>query len=188
MSAHEIPLTLPLEPQVISTLRAGDLVSLTGVLYTGRDAAHARFDALLNKGKPLPVSLAGQTIFYVGPCPPPPGRPIGACGPTTSSRMDKYAPRLLDLGLAAMLGKGPRSPAVHEAIIRNRAVYFAATGGAAQLLAQRVKSAEVCACPDLLSEAVYRLEVKNFPAVVAIDSLGNDLYELGPRQYLDSLK
>lgn len=172
-------LNLPLDRTVLPTLRAGDEVLLTGVLYTGRDAAHKRMVACLDEGNPLPVDLNGQVIYYVGPCPAPPGRPIGSAGPTTSGRMDAYAPRLLDMGLAGMIGKGLRDDRVKEAIVRNKAVYFGAIGGAAALLADRVESCEVVAFAELGTEAIHRLVVRDFPVFVIIDASGHDLYESG---------
>lgn len=179
----EYQLTTPLSPAALAPLRAGDSVLLSGVLYTGRDAAHKRMTALLEAGEPLPFDPRGAAIYYTGPCPAPPGFPIGSCGPTTSYRMDSFAPRLLDAGLAVMIGKGGRSPAVMEAIVRNGAVYLAATGGAGALLAARVQSSRVIAFDDLGTEAVHELIVRDMPLIVAIDSRGGNLYEEGPRQY-----
>lgn len=174
---------LPATREALSALRAGDRVLLYGQIYTGRDAAHRRMDECLRRGEPLPIPLLGQAIYYVGPCPAPPGRPIGACGPTTSGRMDAYAPALLERGLLAMIGKGQRSAAVKEAMVRAGAVYFAATGGAGALLMQCVTACERIAYEDLGTEAIHRLTVEGMPAIVAIDSMGNDLYETGPREY-----
>ena len=176
-------LTLPLSREKVSALRAGDLVRLTGPLYTARDAAHKRLIALMAEGKPLPLPIRDQVLYYVGPTPAPPGLPIGSAGPTTSYRMDSYTPALLDAGLAGMIGKGVRSREVIGAMIRNKAVYFGATGGAAALLARSVTEAEVIAFPDLGTEAIRRLTVSAFPAIVLIDSLGNSLYETGPALY-----
>lgn len=176
-------LTLPLSRESVSALRAGDLVRLTGPLYTARDAAHKRLTALMAEGKPLPMPIRDQVLYYVGPTPAPPGLPIGSAGPTTSYRMDSYTPALLDAGLAGMIGKGVRSREVIGAMIRNKAVYFGATGGAAALLARCVTGAEVIAFPDLGTEAIRRLTVSAFPAIVLIDSLGNSLYETGPALY-----
>lgn len=178
-----ISITAPFGRKALKALRAGDSVLLSGTILTGRDAAHKRLIALLDEGKPLPVDLADQAIYYAGPCPPKPGDVIGSCGPTTSGRMDAYAPRLLDLGLAAMIGKGFRRPQVVEAIKRNGAVYFAATGGAGALIAQCVKEARVLAFEDLGTEAVRALSVENLPLIVAIDSEGTDLYQAGPAKY-----
>ncbi len=176
-------LTMPLSRENVSALRAGDLVRLTGPLYTARDAAHKRLIALMAEGKPLPLPIRDQVLYYVGPTPAPPGLPIGSAGPTTSYRMDSYTPPLLDAGLAGMIGKGVRSREVIGAMIRNKAVYFGATGGAAALLARSVTKAEVIAFPDLGTEAIRRLTVSAFPAIVLIDSLGNSLYETGPALY-----
>ncbi len=178
-----IKLQLPLDPEQVKTLRAGDLVSLSGVLYTARDAAHKRLVAALDQGEPLPLAIDGATIYYAGPCPAKPGRPIGSAGPTTSGRMDAYAPRLLAQGLVAMIGKGARTEAVIEAMKQHGAVYFGATGGAGALLAQRIKSAEVVAYGDLGAEAIRRLVVEDFPVIVLIDSQGNNLYESGPKAW-----
>jgi fumarate hydratase subunit beta len=178
-----IRLHFPLSLEDRLKLRAGDSVRLNGTLYTGRDAAHRRLYEALERGEALPVNLAGETIYYVGPCPAPPGKVIGSAGPTTSGRMDRYAPRLLDEGLAAMIGKGERSMEVVEAMVRNHAVYFAALGGAGVLIARSVKRLEVVAYPDLGTEAIYRLEVEDFPAIVAIDAQGNDLYREGRKPY-----
>lgn len=173
----------PIVQEEIDNLKAGDLVYLTGSIITGRDSAHKRFVDLLDSGKELPIDIENQAIFYVGPTPPPPGKVIGSCGPTTSGRMDAYAPRLLDLGLKGMIGKGQRSPEVIDAIVRNRAIYFAATGGAGALLSGCVKSAEVVAFDDLGPEAVRILEVEDMPLIVAIDTEGRDLYTIGKREY-----
>ncbi len=183
-----IAIELPLTRAALKTLKAGDEVLLSGVLYTGRDAAHKRMIACLDAGEPLPVDLRDQVIYYVGPCPAPPGKPIGSAGPTTSGRMDAYTPRLLDLGLAGMIGKGLRDDAVKEAIVRNGAVYFGAIGGAAALIAQRVAQAEVVAFHDLGTEAIHRLVVKDFPVFVVIDADGNDLYETGRAAAAAALK
>lgn len=160
-----------------SDLKAGDQLRLTGVIYTGRDAAHKRLVALLDEGKELPVDLRDQFIYFVGPCPAPPGRPIGSAGPTTSYRMDAYSPRLIaDCALRGMIGKGNRSKEVVDAMKQHKAVYFAATGGAGALIAQCIKKADVVAFDDLGPEAIYRLEVEDFPLTVAIDCNGNTLY------------
>ena len=176
-------LTPPLTDEVIEALRAGDRAAITGVIYTARDAAHRRLVELLDDGRPLPVDLAGQIIYYTGPTPAPPGRPVGAAGPTTASRMDPYAPRLLAAGLKAMIGKGARGPEVIEALRKYRAVYLTATPGAGALLARHIASAEVVAYPDLGTEAVHRLVVQDFPVIVANDCHGGDIYEQGVRQY-----
>lgn len=170
---------LPLDKETAAKLRAGDRALITGVVYTARDAAHKRLAGMLERGEDLPFELKGQVIFYAGPCPAKPGRVIGSVGPTTSGRMDVYAPALLDLGLAGMIGKGPRSREVVDSMIKNGAVYFAATGGAGALLAESVKEAEVIAFPELGAEAIRRLRVEDFPAFVAIDSRGGNLYERG---------
>ena len=167
----------PISDEDAKNLRAGDYVYITGTIYTARDAAHKRMAVALAEGKPLPVDMKNNIIYYMGPSPAREGRPIGSAGPTTASRMDKYAPDLLDLGLKGMIGKGKRSDAVKAAIIRNGAVYFAAVGGAGALLSQRIKSSEVIAYDDLGTEAIRRLEVENFPVIVVIDSEGNNLYE-----------
>lgn len=174
---------LPLSPEDAVMLRAGDPVLLTGHLYTGRDAAHKRLVQLINEGKPLPIDIAGETIYYVGPAPAKPGFAVGSAGPTTSYRMDAYTPQLLSLGLRAMIGKGKRSPEVIEAMKRAGAVYFGATGGAAALIARSIKRAEVVCYEDLGAEAIHRFEVVDFPAVVLIDAEGNNLYETGPFFY-----
>lgn len=173
----------PIEKEEAKTLRAGDYVYITGTIYTARDAAHKRMDETLNEGGELPVDLNGQIIYYMGPSPAREGRPIGSAGPTTASRMDKYAPRLLDLGLGAMVGKGKRSPAVINAIMRNGSVYFAAVGGAGALLSKCIKKSEVIAYEDLGAEAIRRLEVENLPVIVVIDSQGNNLYETAIEEY-----
>lgn len=173
----------PLVAQELETLRAGDSVLLSGTIYTGRDAAHKRLCALVAEGKPLPFDIRGQVIYYAGPCPAKPGDAIGSCGPTTSYRMDAYAPTLCDLGLIGMIGKGQRSPAVIDAIRRNGGVYFAATGGAGALIAGSVKAARVIAFEDLGTEAIRELQVEDLPLIVAIDSRGGNLYEEGPARY-----
>ena len=173
----------PLLAKELETLRAGDSVLLSGTIYTGRDAAHKRLCALVAEGKPLPFDIRGQVIYYAGPCPAKPGDAIGSCGPTTSYRMDAYAPTLCDLGLIGMIGKGQRSPAVIDAIRRNGGVYFAATGGAGALIAGSVKSAKVIAFEDLGTEAIRELQVEDLPLIVAIDAAGGNLYEEGPARY-----
>lgn len=167
----------------VSTLRAGDRVLLSGTVYTARDAAHKRMVSLLDEGKPLPFGLPGAVIYYAGPTPGQKGMAVGACGPTTSGRMDAFAPRLLDLGLLAMIGKGDRSREVREAIVRNGAVYFAAVGGAGALIARHIETAEVIAFEDLGCESVKKMTVKGFPLTVAIDSRGCDLYQTGREVY-----
>lgn len=167
----------PLTTEVVKSLQAGDYVYLTGTIYTARDAAHKRMQEALDKGEELPVSMENNVIYYMGPSPAREGRPIGSAGPTTASRMDKYTPRFLDLGLTGMIGKGKRSAAVKEAIVRNGAVYFAAIGGAGALLSRSIKSSEIIAYDDLGAEAVRKLEIVDFPVIVVIDAMGNDLYE-----------
>lgn len=173
----------PLEENVIEQLRAGEKIFLTGYIYTARDAAHKRFIEALSEGKKLPFDIQNQVIYYCGPSPAPPGRVIGACGPTTSSRMDAYAPRLISLGLKGMIGKGKRSQAVKEAIQQYKAIYFGATGGAGALLSKSVTSAEIIAYEDLGPEAVTKLDVVDMPLFVINDIYGNDLYESGIEQY-----
>lgn len=168
---------LPLSAETVKDLHAGDTVLLSGVIWTGRDAAHLRFVELLDSGKDLPVDLKDQVIYFVGPCPAPPGKVIGSAGPTTSGRMDRYSPRLISrCGLRGMIGKGNRSGEVVSAMKQYGAVYFAATGGAGALIARCIKSCEVVAFPDLGPEAVHRLVVEDFPLIVAIDADGNSLY------------
>ncbi|MCR4679195.1 MAG: Fe-S-containing hydro-lyase [Lachnospiraceae bacterium] len=179
----EKKISLPLTEEIINDLKAGDYVYLTGTIYTARDAAHKRMDEALNNGVALPVDIVGQTIYYMGPSPAREGRPIGSAGPTTASRMDKYAPRLLNLGLKGMIGKGRRSDAVRDAIVRNGAVYFAAVGGAGALLSKAIVSSEVVAYDDLGTEAVRKLEVENFPVIVVIDKTGANLYDMAQEQY-----
>ncbi len=176
-------ITAPIDKKTAKELRAGDYVYLTGTIYTARDAAHKRMQEALEKGEALPFAMQGNVIYYMGPSPAREGRPIGSAGPTTASRMDKYAPALLDLGLIGMIGKGKRSAAVKEAVVRNGAVYFAAVGGAGALLAGSIKSSEVIAYDDLGTEAIRRLTVENFPAIVVIDSEGQDLYETAVKEY-----
>ncbi|BBO18751.1 fumarate hydratase [Candidatus Brocadia pituitae] len=178
-----ITLKTPLTDEKIASLRIGDRVLITGIIYTARDAAHKRLVELADQGKELPFDVQNQIIYYVGPSPARPGRPIGSCGPTTSYRMDVYTPKLLAMGLKATIGKGNRSEDVIEAMKQYRAVYFAATGGAAALLARSVQKADVIAYQDLGAEAIMRLEVADFPVVVANDIYGNDLYRDGIAQY-----
>jgi fumarate hydratase subunit beta len=173
----------PISDKTARSLSAGDRVLLTGILYTGRDAAHKRLFEMMKKGENLPIELNGQVIYYVGPCPAKPGAVIGSAGPTTSGRMDAYTPALLDAGLKGMIGKGLRNKAVVDSIIKNGAVYFAAIGGAGALLAQAIKEAEVVAFEDLGPEAIYRLRVEDFPVTVVIDSSGADLYKMGQQAY-----
>ena len=173
----------PLTPEVINNLMAGDRVFLNGIIYTGRDAAHKRLAELIEKGEELPMDIKNQTIYYVGPCPAKPGQVIGSAGPTTSGRMDSYAPLLMEHGLKGMIGKGIRNQQVVDSIIKYNAVYFAAIGGAGALLSEAIKEAEVIAFPDLGAEAIYKLRVENFPVIVIIDNKGNDLYKLGKEKY-----
>ena len=172
-----INLTTPLNKKDIKALKAGDRVNISGVIYTARDAAHKRIMEAIEKGLELPFDLEGQLIYYVGPCPKRPGEVIGSCGPTTSGRMDKYAPALHELGLMGTLGKGYRSESVRKSIEDNGCVYFLATGGAGALIAKKVLSAEVIAYEELGAEAIWKLEVRDFPVVVGIDSSGCDIYE-----------
>ncbi len=176
-------ITLPLDTQVIEKLRAGDEVSITGVIYTARDAAHKRLIETLDRGEEPPLKLAGQTLYYMGPSPTKPGQVIGSAGPTTSGRMDQYTPRLIASGLKGMIGKGSRSSAVKEAIRQYKAIYFAAVGGAAALIARSIKKVEIVAYEDLGAEAIRRLEVEGFPAIVVNDIYGGDLYEEGKAKY-----
>ena len=181
-------LETPIDKEKLKALRAGDMVYLSGTVYTARDAAHKRMMESLDKGEPLPFPLEGSVIYYVGPTPEAPGQVIGAAGPTTSGRMDAYSPRLLDLGQPVMIGKGLRSPAVIEAIVRNGAVYLAALGGAGAVMSASVTQAEVICWEDLGCEAVRRLTVQDMPLTVAVDSYGGNIYESGPAAYLASLK
>jgi fumarate hydratase subunit beta len=176
----------PLTDDVILKLKAGDRVLISGVIYTGRDMAHKYIVEGLEKGEKPPFDLAGQVLYYTGPTPAPPGRPIGSAGPTTSYRMDKYTPLLLELGLKGMIGKGPRGEDVKEAIKRHKAVYFAAIGGAGALISRAIRKADVIAYPELGTEAVMRLEVEDFPVVVVNDVYGGDLYLIGVERYGES--
>jgi fumarate hydratase subunit beta len=173
----------PLSKEDAAQLKAGDYVYITGTIYTARDAAHKRMYEALQENKPLPLDMENNLIYYMGPSPAREGRPIGSAGPTTASRMDKYAPSLLDLGLRGMIGKGKRSKEVQEAIVRNGAVYFAAVGGAGALLSKSILSSEVIAYDDLGTEAIRKLEVKDFPVIVVIDKEGNNLYETAIEAY-----
>jgi fumarate hydratase subunit beta len=178
-----IRLIPPLSDEVVASLKTGDRVLITGVIYTGRDAAHKRLVDLLDKGEDLPIPVQGEIIYFVGPAPAKPGKAIGSAGPTTSYRMDSYSPRLLAEGLKGMIGKGSRNAEVKAAIKEHKGIYFAATGGAGALLAQRIKKAEVVAYEDLGPEAIRRIEVEDFPAVVINDIHGGDLYEQGVIDY-----
>lgn len=168
---------LPLTEEEISGLKAGEGVLLSGTILTGRDCAHKRICEYLDRGENLPFDFKGETIYYAGPCPAPEGKACGSCGPTTSARMDAFAPRLLDLGLKGMIGKGERSGEVERSIVKNHAVYFVAIGGAGALYGSAVKKSELVAFEDLLSEAVYRFEIEDFPCVVAIDCNGGNIYK-----------
>ena len=174
---------IPLDPKEVKELRAGDYVKLSGIIYTARDAAHKRMSEALERGEKLPIDIEGAVIYYMGPSPAREGRPIGSAGPTTASRMDKYTPGLLDLGIAGMIGKGKRTREVQEAIVRNQAVYFAAVGGAGALLSKRILSSQVVAYEDLGTEAIRKLEVKDFPVIVVIDSEGNNLYDTAAKEW-----
>ena len=178
-----IKINAPLTDDVIASLKAGDHVLITGVMYTGRDMAHKYIVDGHSKGEKPPFDLTGQILYYTGPTPAPPGKPIGSAGPTTSYRMDKYTPTLLKLGLKGMIGKGPRGQAVKDAMQRHKAVYFVAIGGAGALISKAIRKAEVIAYPELGTEAVMRLDVEDFPAVVVNDVYGNDLYQIGVKKY-----
>lgn len=173
----------PMDKETIEDLKSGDYVYISGTIYTARDAAHKRMQEALDAGSELPIELEGNVIYYMGPSPAREGRPIGSAGPTTASRMDKYAPKLIDLGLKGMIGKGKRSPEVIDAIKRNGAVYFAAVGGAGAILSKCIKSSEVIAYDDLGTEAIRKLELENLPAIVVIDSDGENLYETAADKY-----
>lgn len=179
-------INLPITDEDIKSLKAGDSVLLTGSIITGRDAAHKRLYELIQRGEELPVDIKGELIYYVGPAPAKPGYAVGPAGPTSSYRMDKYAPALLDLGLKGMIGKGARSQAVIDSIVKNNCVYFAAIGGAAALIAKSIKSEELLCYEDLGTEAIRRYVVEDFPCIVAIDSEGNNVYETEPKKYAKS--
>jgi fumarate hydratase subunit beta len=176
-------LTTPLTDEVIEQLHAGDKVSITGTIYVGRDSAHKRMVAALDAGQPLPFDPQGQVIYYMGPSPAKPGDPIGSAGPTTSGRMDAYTPRMLEAGLKGMVGKGNRTQAVRDAIRKYKAIYLAATGGAGALIAKSIQKSETVAYPELGAEALLRLEVVDFPAIVVNDIYGGDAYEDGVKAY-----
>lgn len=176
-------LQVPFSAQEADRLTAGDYVYLTGTVYTARDAAHKRMQEALDAGKELPFPIEGNIIYYMGPSPAREGRPIGSAGPTTASRMDKYAPRLLDLGLRGMIGKGKRTPQVLDAVVRNHAVYFAAVGGAGAILSRCITASEVVAYDDLGTEAIRKLSVENFPVIVVADSKGNNLYATATKEW-----
>ncbi|ACD24453.1 Fe-S-containing hydro-lyase [Clostridium botulinum] len=184
----EMKLHTPLTSEKILKLKAGDTVLLSGIIYSARDAAHKRLIELLDKDEKLPLSIDNEIIYYVGPSPAKPGSVIGSAGPTTSYRMDSYAPRLLDLGLKGMIGKGARNEKVIKSIRKNKAIYFGAIGGAAALIAKSIVKSEIIAYEDLGAEAIRKMEVKDMPLVVIIDSAGNNLYEIGQKDYLDTLK
>lgn len=183
-----IKLRTPLTEQDTDKLKAGELVEITGTIYTARDAAHKRLIETMEKGDALPFELDGNIIYYVGPTPAKGEQVIGSAGPTTSGRMDKYTPALLEKGLKGMIGKGLRSQEVKESIVKNNAVYFSAVGGAAALISQRIMKSEVIAYEDLGTEGIRKLDVENFPVIVAIDSKGNDYYEIGKQKYLENKK
>ncbi len=180
--------TVPMTPQTARSLKAGDSVLLSGVIYTARDAAHKRLCELAAQGKPLPLDVRDGVIYFVGPTPAKPGEVIGSAGPTTAYRMDAYSPTLIEMGLTGMIGKGKRSDAVVAAMKEHGAVYFGAIGGCGALLSRCIKKAEIIAYEDLGAEAIRRLEVENLPVVVIIDSEGNNLYETGRAEYLSSLQ
>ena len=176
-------ITTPITSEVSSKLHSGDYCYITGEIYVARDAAHKRMSEALQKGEELPIPIENCTIYYMGPSPAREGRPIGSAGPTTASRMDKYAPKLLDLGLKAMIGKGKRTKEVIDAIVRNNGVYFAAVGGAGALLSKCIKSSEVICYDDLGAEAIRKLYVEDFPVIVVVDSKGNNLYETAIKEF-----
>lgn len=176
-------ITAPISKEVRESLKVGESVLISGVIYTARDAAHERMTRLYKEGEPFPIDLKDQVIYYAGPCPAKPGEVIGSCGPTTAGRMDAYTPLILDNGLGAMIGKGARTKEVVEALKRNSVVYLGAIGGAGALIAESIKEAEVVAYDDLGTEAIRRLVVEDFPAVVLMDCEGNDLYEIGQAEY-----
>jgi fumarate hydratase subunit beta len=178
-----IRIQTPLTDEIVEKLEIGDKVLVSGIIYTGRDAAHRRLVEFVNRGQPLPFDIKGQIIYYVGPTPPKPGQAIGSAGPTTSYRMDSYAPVLMAKGLKGMIGKGSRGKEVIDAMKKYKAVYFAATGGAGALLSKRIKEAEIVAYEDLGAEAIRRLEVEEFPVIVINDVKGNDLYIEGKKRY-----
>ncbi|MBU4487286.1 MAG: Fe-S-containing hydro-lyase [Candidatus Delongbacteria bacterium] len=181
--AKTVYLKTPIDSKDLTDLQIGDKVFITGTIYTARDAAHKRLVQLLDKGEKLPFDPQGQAIYYVGPAPTPPGKAIGSAGPTTSYRMDPYAPALMDAGIKAMIGKGERSKPVIESMIKNKAVYLAAIGGAAVVIAESIKKSEIIAYEDLGAEAIRKLEVENFPCIVANDINGNDIFVEGVKKY-----
>lgn len=179
----EKKITAPIDKETAKTLRAGDYVKITGTIYTARDAAHKRLYEALEKGETLPIDIKGTTIYYMGPSPAREGRPIGSAGPTTASRMDKYAPKLLDLGMVGMIGKGKRTQEVLDAVVRNEGVYFAAVGGAGAILSKKIIASEVVAYEDLGTEAIRKLTVEDFPVIVVADCVGNNLYETAVKEW-----
>jgi fumarate hydratase subunit beta len=179
-----IQLETPLSTEKLKPLKIGDKVLLNGIIYTGRDVAHKRMHELIKQGKDLPIDIKGQVIYYVGPTPPKPGKVIGSAGPTTSYRMDSFTPELIELGLKGMIGKGPRSEQVIKTIKKYKAVYFGATGGAGALVSKSIKKSEIVAYADLGAEAIYKLEVENFPLIVINDIHGNDLYIEGVKKFI----
>lgn len=176
-------INVPFDADIVKELKAGDYVYLTGTIYTARDAAHKRMYEALKNGETLPFDIEGNVIYYMGPSPAREGRPIGSAGPTTASRMDKYTPALLELGMRGMIGKGRRTEAVRESMMKNQAVYFAAVGGAGALLSKSILQAEVIAYEDLGTEAIRKLEIKDFPVIVVMDCEGNNLYDMAIEQY-----
>lgn len=176
-------LTTPLTFDQVKDLKAGDQVSITGVIYSARDAAHKNMVDELKNGEPMAIDVTDQVIYYAGPSPAKPGKAIGSCGPTTSGRMDAYSPTMMEQGLRGMIGKGPRSKEVIESMKKNGAVYFAAIGGAAALIADSIKKVDIVAYPELGPEAIRRMEIENYPCIVAVDCEGNDLYEIGVKKY-----
>ena len=176
-------ITAPIDRETLKSLHAGDYVYISGTIYTARDAAHKRMIETLDEGRELPLDLKDNVIYYMGPSPAREGRPIGSAGPTTASRMDKYTPRLLDLGMGAMIGKGKRTKEVIDAVIRNKAVYFAAIGGAGALLSKCIKKSEIVCYEDLGAEAIRKIEVEDFPVIVVVDSEGNNLYETAIKEF-----
>lgn len=179
----EKKITAPIDKETARTLRAGDYVKITGTIYTARDAAHKRMYEALEKGEQLPINIEGTTLYYMGPSPARDGRPIGSAGPTTASRMDKYAPKLLDLGMVGMIGKGKRTQEVLDAVVRNEGVYFAAVGGAGAILSKKIIASEVVAYEDLGTEAIRKLTVEDFPVIVVADCAGNNLYETAVKEW-----
>lgn len=178
-------ITTPITAEITKKLKAGDYVCITGTIYVARDAAHKRMIEALERGEELPINIEDETIYYMGPSPAREGRPIGSAGPTTASRMDKYAPTLLDLGEKAMIGKGKRTKEVIDAIVRNQAVYFAAIGGAGALLSKCITKSEIVCYEDLGAEAIRKIEVKDFPVIVVVDSEGNNLYETAIKEFCE---